>query len=369
MGDRVKFDVALVSVAKLLRLPAAKVQRLLDPEHIGRMVEEQAADYARYGCFSLLQSVTLARVGEKEGCEATVIDGQHRIKAFEALAARGLPVAEAVVPVVTYWLADEAELLEFYRRINQHRPVHPLEVTPDWAAVYRGICDGLCRLYGPFFRVGAEHAGCRRPHVSLDRFMSYARRRGLAEELRAACVDAGRFVERVEALNDHLRGVLEEGQVTAKDARVYHRCTELTAGSATVPCFLGMFRQFEWVEIALRLARAGGAPLAETLAGFTLNRFEKPTPRVPKALRLRVWEKRNPGALHGGCYVCATHLTYDNMQCGHVVAHIFGGPSSFENLEPVCSACNLDMGVMDLEAYRALGAHPGREAPGEVDDD
>lgn len=369
MGDKPKFEVALVSVAKLLRLPAARVQRLLDPEHIARMVEEQAGDFARHGAFSLLQSVTLARVGEKE---LSVIDGQHRIKAFEALAAKGLPVGEAVVPVVTYHLADDAELLEFYRRINQHRPLCEakiLEVTPDWSAVYRGICDGLCRLYGPFFRVGAEFAGCRRPHVSLDRFMTYARRRGLAEELRAACVDAASFVGRVEALSDYLRGVLEEGLATAKDARVYHKCTELTAGSATVPCFLGMFRQFEWVEIALRLARAGGAPLAETLAGYTLNRFEKPTPRVPKALRLRVWEKRNPGALHGGCYVCATHLTYDNMQCGHVVAHIFGGPSSFENLEPVCSACNLDMGVMDLEAYRALGAHPGREAPDEVDDD
>lgn len=357
-----KFTVELTPVARLLRLPGASVQRLLDAEHVARMVAEQVADYEKHGAFSLLQAVTLARVPSGE---LRVLDGQHRIRAFEALAARGYPVGELLVPAVVYALgggpggAGEAgEVLEYYQRVNQHRPVHPVEVSPDWAAFYRVFCEGLRRLYGAYFKAGAEHASCRRPYVSVERLLTYARKRDLAAEVRAACGDAAQLVARVEALNEYLRAGLAEELTTAKDVRIHAKCGEVAAALGVAPCYLGMYRQFEWLEAAVHLLRAGPVPAAETLRPFALGRLEKPAPRVPRPLRLAVWEKRNKG-LRGPCYACGEEIAYDAMQCGHVVAQFFGGPTTLENLEPICAACNLDMGVMNLEAYRAACASVG----------
>lgn len=361
-----KFAVELTPVSRLLRLPGADVQRLLDAEHVARMVAEQAEDYAAHGAFSLLQSVTLART---PGGELRILDGQHRIRAFEALAARGLPVGELLVPAVVYHLAPE-EVLGYYQRVNQHRPVHPLEVAPDWAAFYRVLCEGLRRLYGAYFRAGAEHASCRRPYVSVERLLTYARRRDLAAEVRAACGDAAQLVARVEALNAHLQSGLAAELTTVKDLQIHAKCGEVAAARGVAPCYLGMYRQFEWLEAAVRLLRAGPVSAAEALRGYALGRLEKPAPRIPRPLRLAVWEKRNAGLLRGPCYACGEEIAYDAMQCGHVVAQFFGGPTTLENLEPVCAACNLDMGVMDLEAYRAaaVGGRAVRVSGGSDDD-
>ena len=354
-----KFAVELTPVSRLLRLPGADVQRLLDAEHVARMVAEQEEDYAKYGAFSLLQSVTLARYPDGE---LRVLDGQHRLRAFEALAARGLPVGEQLVPAVVYHLAPD-EVLAYYQRVNQHRPVHPLEVAPDWAGFYRDFCEGLRRLYGAYLRAGAERVACRRPYVSVERLLTYARQRGLAAEVRAACGDAAQLVSRVEALNGHLRDALAVELKTAKDQQIYARCGSIAAGLGVAPCYLGVYRQFEWLETAVRLLRAGPVSTAEALRGVALGRLEKPARAPPRALRLAVWEKRNAG-LRGSCYACGEEISYDAMQCGHVVAQFFGGPTTLENLEPVCAACNIDMGVMDLETYRAaaVGGRAARAA-------
>ena len=40
------------------------------------------------------------------------------------------------------------------------------------------------------------------------------------------------------------------------------------------------------------------------------------------------------------------------MQCGHIKSVFYGGRTNIDNLEPICTKCNLDMGIKNLMDYK-----------------
>lgn len=52
------------------------------------------------------------------------------------------------------------------------------------------------------------------------------------------------------------------------------------------------------------------------------------------------------------CYCCAIEsITPANHHRGHIIAKSKGGPSSTQNLRPVCMSCNLRMGNRDMRDF------------------
>ncbi len=87
---------------------------------------------------------------------------------------------------------------------------------------------------------------------------------------------------------------------------------------------------------------------------FTSTRLEIP-PRnievykkspIPKPLKKIVWETYVGKKYSGKCYVkwCKTHITTWDWECGHNIPESKNGPTSIENLRPICSGCNRGMG-------------------------
>ena len=67
---------------------------------------------------------------------------------------------------------------------------------------------------------------------------------------------------------------------------------------------------------------------------------------IPKALREQVWLKRMGKCFEGKCYVswCKNTITVFDFHVGHNKPESKGGTLSIDNLEPICSRCNLSMG-------------------------
>lgn len=53
------------------------------------------------------------------------------------------------------------------------------------------------------------------------------------------------------------------------------------------------------------------------------------------------------------CYCCGTAIDIRDAHRSHIVAKELGGTCDKENVRICCKKCNLDMGIMDLEAYKA----------------
>lgn len=82
-----------------------------------------------------------------------------------------------------------------------------------------------------------------------------------------------------------------------------------------------------------------------------LNEYKKKN--IPKTLRSDVWD-RYIGLDIGRtkCLCCRRkNITQFDFHCGHVVAEVKGGNTNVDNLRPICSNCNLSMGVKNMNDF------------------
>lgn len=68
--------------------------------------------------------------------------------------------------------------------------------------------------------------------------------------------------------------------------------------------------------------------------------------RIPVALREQVWLKQMGHSFQGKCPTtwCQNTITVFDFQSGHNIPESKGGPTTLENLIPLCGRCNLSMG-------------------------
>jgi 5-methylcytosine-specific restriction endonuclease McrA len=68
--------------------------------------------------------------------------------------------------------------------------------------------------------------------------------------------------------------------------------------------------------------------------------------RIPVALREQVWIKQMGKVFEGKCPTtwCQNTITVYDFQSGHNIPESKGGPTTLDNLVPLCSRCNLSMG-------------------------
>jgi hypothetical protein len=68
--------------------------------------------------------------------------------------------------------------------------------------------------------------------------------------------------------------------------------------------------------------------------------------KIPKALREAVWLQHAGHLFQHKCFTtwCLNTITVFDYQTGHNVPESKGGPTTIDNLIPICSRCNLSMG-------------------------
>ena len=74
---------------------------------------------------------------------------------------------------------------------------------------------------------------------------------------------------------------------------------------------------------------------------------------IPKTLKNKVWDTyigREKGI--GNCFCCNKEIDSKNFDCGHIISVKQGGPTTLENMRPLCSTCNKSMGEKNMEQFK-----------------
>lgn len=392
LGKRVH-GVSLETVSAVLNFTRPSIQRGIDEDHVRAMIEDQTREYFKTGgCLSMLQSITVARLGNEDNNKIFVLDGQHRILAFDALVnEKHLCLDHVILPVVYYNVKDVAELTEYYTRINKHKPVHPLELRDSWQSFEKPFVEWIARSFPRYIKKGAS---TRSPHIGMEQLKTELNNRS-ADLVEACGGDSTALCAAAESFNARvcdLAADMREGRfpdtdiVSPEVARKLKDCETKAVSDNTPPparrkatktsleddrskrppcCYLGAFRRFEWLDVCAFSLRSGNKEVSRDTCWALLvgcrsasapcskNSTAYRRPRIPQSVRKIVWSKTNPPhAFVGSCYTCGHELSFENMECGHVIAHALGGSTDVSNLMPVCKACNADMGIQNMEAYR-----------------
>lgn len=75
-----------------------------------------------------------------------------------------------------------------------------------------------------------------------------------------------------------------------------------------------------------------------------------------------VWQHyMTDGKIEQLCYCCnEQRINVWSYQCGHVHAAAKGGPTTVDNLRPICSACNQGMGTQNMHEFAVTNGFHGR---------
>lgn len=324
-----KSNVTLEPLGTILHFSIPHLQRGLDEAHIDAMVADQQQEFARHGCFSMLQSITVGMY-EKN---IFVLDGQHRIKAYQRLGQMGFPIQNVILPVVVYHVASTEELVYYYNRINKHMPIHPFETESAWMNYGKEFLKMFTDAFEPYTK-GKGKARC--PNISLEALKTNLSARNIDKILRERNMTLPQLWQRVLEVNTGIKTHL------ASDAKKITSCE----GKASIPCYLSILKNFEWLDIALSLNSI------EYMLTSITSKKRKP---IPAAIRQEVWRKHHANICDAGqCFVCENALNYPDMECGHILAHALGGSDDIANLLPICKTCNRDMGIMNLHEYKKM---------------
>lgn len=329
-------------VSRILNYIVPKLQRNLCEGHIQKMVADQRCEFERYGCFSMLQSITVASMNG----DLFVLDGMHRLQAFSDLLKLGYPVGDVVLPVVVYYVSSLDELACYYNRINQNMPIHPLELSGTWD-MYEKPLFKLAMTYWEAYFKDLPHGGtCRCPHICVQDFKRAMQDREIGKKLQANNKTALQLWTEIETLNAFVKSEMNSALQLCPNMRRRLEDCEAKATKANAPrvCYLGIWRQFEWLDICMTTL-LNRVPLKS----IDMSSFTSVRKKIPAVVRQQVWEKTS-----GVCFVCDGSIDFRDMECGHIVAHALGGDDTVANLMPTCKTCNRDMGIMNLMEYKAI---------------
>lgn len=331
------------SLPNVLTYVVPKLQRSLNMEHISKMVDDQKIEFQTNRCFSILQSISVAKLGS----DVFVLDGQHRLKCYAELQKQGYPIQDVMLPVVVYHVENLDEMCSYYNRLNQHMPIHPIELNSTWTTYEKILIDNLSTTFSNYIK---NNENCRAPHISLTSLKSNLQMRSLGEKLQKNAITMTSFWNIVLELNDYISNNSEMFQKLCPimNKRLEQCIKKADAKNNCKVCVLGIWRRFEWVDICMASVIDKKQIKDIPFASF-FNRRSK----IPAYVRDQVWKKHNHASCDNGhCFVCNDDLCYRDMECGHIVAHALGGSDTIDNLMPVCKTCNRDMGVMNMYIYK-----------------
>ena len=82
-----------------------------------------------------------------------------------------------------------------------------------------------------------------------------------------------------------------------------------------------------------------------------MPRQKKTIPKILKDLTWQTWVGDHIAKTK--CLCCGVNdIKMNSFHCGHVVAEVDGGPTTVDNLRPVCATCNLSMRTQNMEKFK-----------------
>ena len=75
---------------------------------------------------------------------------------------------------------------------------------------------------------------------------------------------------------------------------------------------------------------------------------------IPKILKDLTWQRWiGDHIAKAKCLCCGINeIKMNSFHCGHVVAEADGGPTTVDNLRPVCATCNLSMRTQNMNTFK-----------------
>lgn len=320
-----KIKVKKDKIKKVLQYHRPTCQRRISEERINMMKQRFLEN------FNPITPIYFCKLGNKRW----VIDGQHRLATYKEL----LELHEKDILYIDIHIIDEQEIEKYFHLINDQMAL--LDVyrqTQDIKTMILETYDYFIKNYSKSFKNKLKYKRCSKPYIWDDVFM------GQLTELvnpdneydiinKFDIKNSKEFINFLEILNKKY----------SEQNLDFLGCSSLTLQRIKKGpiLYFGLFKN-NWMD------------------GITNFENLEPQIELTQSLRFACWNKYiGQDIAKAKCFCCNTiDIWQQQFEAGHVKARNKGGKNNIENLRPICSKCNREMGdsnmfdFMDKMSYK-----------------
>lgn len=310
-------------------------QRIIDQERINRIFEkikivvERGEEPFLPGCLIIAKSKN----------KKWLLDGNHRYHIYKKLYEECKFDCSIVCNEIDVQTDEEAKNL--FKIINNVAPIPDMPEGIDLTSVHT-IANHFFDKYPHIFS-GSRSRRCFRPHIHRDSFQEkIGQLLSILEE--KGSVDHMMIIKKIEEYNDELKTKNWKHFVSSSHDTSISITNHMAKARQKGGFYVGMFSNYKWLFRLFDIHNV-------------TNRFQYVKRKIPKALRIAVWNRyMGRDTRKGFCPICKDReISIEDFHCGHDLAEARGGEMNVDNLFPVCSLCNQSMGTKDFyEAWQEV---------------
>ena len=309
------------------------IQRLCDESKVNDIVLYQSNILKQNGVCNFLGVINIHFC--KETREHYIIDGQHRFEAVRRICHEVCNFQVAVEIVVVDTLED---VKENYKILNKNTTLPDFPDTID-----KEIPEKTALYFKERYpTIWSKSSRARRPHIFFDFFQEAL---GVLTEY----LEITTSIELQRIVEDYNLKLSKWNPEQYPDSKttnlnILNKCKD-------TGMYLGLFShvsdeyRYEWVKAIIQLEK-----------GIVIRKQKSVVSKkatIPKKIREDAWNTHVGKDKNSVFCVCCRTSVIDvfNFHAGHVKSEASGGAVTVENIRPVCSSCNLSMGIQNMHEY------------------
>ena len=276
-----------------------------------------------------------------------MLDGQHRFAAAVALYENHNYKNENIL-IETVKVSTMEELKQNYKMINKNTelPEFPEEIDKN---IPEKVAEMFFKKYP---KVWKNTKTIKKPHINKNKFQEAL---GYLVLKYSEILKQNISIEELKQLIEEKNRAMSFWPLESylKDMRKSKYIGKYKEKADEYKFYLGMYAHtsneyiYGWVNQII-------AEKTGTKIGKTKRRKKM---KISKELRATVWKTYMGDVSEGPCFCCRENniKALDGYECGHVIAESKGGPTTLENLRPICNSCNKNgnggMGTQNMRDY------------------
>lgn len=332
-------EIGFEDLSTRFRVRIPNFQRSTDlessKEHIEGMVEDQLKRIRSGRRPSFPSVLQIAKVPSDSSY--FIIDGQHRYFAMKKLVEMGHPIRLRI----ERWVVETPNMIKkLMALLNVSKPIQEYELEEDETT--KTLLNTLRSFIEKRFKEFLSKSEApRRPNFKEATLIDKIKQEEIPH--RYSMTRPEHLLYLLYLYNQRIRTRYARSSEASKPA--FSKCEKHGLYIGMDPGFESICDPFEILDPSVEM-KSYPREFLEWIGDGLSSETKKKKTTIPKSLQTQVFETyASRTHQEAPCWCCETNrIRITSFQCGHVVPESKGGPTTLENLRPICTGCNQSMG-------------------------